>query len=279
MVKALLAVAVLAAGAAILVASGVLDKLPERTCPYGSNSHSSQTLSCKPRPEPSEAQRAAALDGSAVTAALASFGRAADAGKAVVGVGLNRWGETTFALPTGATAFGKPRERFVTFDHRGGSPPQSNIERRNYVLVRRGSTAFGVGRLRAAPLRRALARVQERGDYRFATAELATRPVGTGVAWLLRFDRRGGGAVLLQMNPSGSGLCGLDRTKRLRAIKTCSAASLLGSATGAADPGEAPPPPAGVPPLGATARDQLELAKCVQRAGGDVAAIQRCMRK
>jgi hypothetical protein len=276
--KLLLVIAVLGAGVGVLAATGtlgkLLDSLPDNTCPYGSNSGSRDTLSCKPRPAPKGAEGRAALDGSALTKALTAFARTSDAGKPVVGVGLNRWGETTFALPTGATAFGEPRERFVTFDHEGGSPPQGNAQRRGYALVTRSSTTFDVDRLRPGALRKALARIGRGGSVRFQLAELATGPLGPGLGWLLRFDTSASAGVLVRMNPSGSGLCGLDRATPLRGIKACSPASLMG--TGAAGGGSASRDTPAAPPPPAT--DQLKQARCVQRAAPDVAAIQRCLR-
>jgi len=276
--KLLLVIAVLGAGVGVLAATGtlgkLLDSLPENTCPYGSNSGSRDTLSCKPRPEPKGFAGRAALDGSAITKALAAFARTSDAGKPVVGVGLNRWGETTFALPTGATAFGEPRERFVTFDHEGGSPPQGNAERRGYALVSRSSTTFDVDRLRPAVLRRTLARVGRGGSARFITAEFATGPLGPALGWLLRFDTSASAGHLVRMSPSGSGLCRLDRARPLRGVKACSPGDLMGTAVdGGGSAGRDTP---AAPP--AAASDQLKQARCVQRAGTDVAAIQRCLR-
>lgn len=279
MTKLLLVIAVLVAGVGVLAATGTLgklrDSLPENTCPYGSNSGSRDTLSCKPRPEPGGAEGRAALDGSAITKALAAFARTSDAGKPVVGVGLNRWGETTFALPTGATAFGEPRERFVTFDHEGGAPPQGNGQRRGYVLVSRSATTFDVGRLRPGALRKTLARVGRGGSVRFQTAELATGPLGPGLGWLLRFDTATASGVLVRMNPSGSGLCGLDRATPLRGVRTCSPGDLMGAAAPRSGGGASRDTPAAPTPR---AGDQLEQARCVQRAAPDVAAIQRCLR-
>ena len=178
-------------------------------------------------------------------------------------------------MPTGATAFGEPRERFVTFDHEGGAPPQGNGQRRGYVLVSRSATTFDVGRLRPGALRKTLARVGRGGSVRFQTAELATGPLGPGLGWLLRFDTATASGALVRMNPSGSGLCGLDRATPLRGVRTCSPGDLMGAAAPRSGGGASRDTPAAPTPR---AGDQLEQARCVQRAAPDVAAIQRCLR-
>ncbi len=187
----------------------------ESNCPYGSGVGSA----CKSRPDPDARERAAVLDGSAVMNAVAAFRRTKDAGRRVLGVGTNRWGETTFSLPTGETAFGEARERYVTFDRGGAALSQANAAQRGYLLVA-GNDRFAITAVRPAALGRALRRGGRDAGARFDRAELSTSAFGRdGLAWELVYVAKGG-AARLTMDPDGSRLCGAP-PRTLRGVRAC----------------------------------------------------------
>lgn len=184
LVLLVLLVAVLAAGAGIATERIVL---PEETCPFGSKgSTRGTTSSCKPRPAPTREQITAARDGSALRRALAGLREAGYGDAPLAGVGINAWGETTFMLPTWSTQVGDARYRQLTFDARGGIPPQSKSASRGYVADT-GSQTFTAREIDPRDLARA---VRSQRGARLVRASFAPDERGSGWAITVRTGDR-----------------------------------------------------------------------------------------
>ena len=265
--RALLGLVALAAIGGVLAATGVLssavDALPESDCPYGSTGTQNQS-GCKPRPKPSESERAAVRDGSALASAIRAFG----AKKKVVGIGLNRWGETTFTTTAD--------KKHVTFDRKGGKPPQSKPQARSYELATYGTVGFTAASARPAAIRRAIARIGDRGT--FQAAALGQNPVGLDTVWLLRYTRDEADGFLFRMDVDGGGLCQLAERAAVRGIARC--ALEIRGVPGATLPTPAPAPSTVAPSAPpAAAPPQSKQLECVQQAGTDVTKLQACVGK
>lgn len=264
LVVSVLVAAALAAGLVALVVSGKL----KSTCAYGSG-HSRN--SCKARPEPSTEVLAAAIDGSAMAAAIEAFRRSPDGSQALVGVGMSRWGEVTFAIPTGKTGFGVPRERFVRFGSRGEAL-EENLQA-GYEDAS-GTIPFDVDLVQPKVLGEALRRVDRPG--RFQGARLEPSFGDNGLAWRLTYATRGESdaqGAMFAMATDGGGLCRLNQSPASSGIPGCNLARLPGTPAG--NTTQVAPMPAPVPDP--ALKKQFEQMACVKNAKGDVAALRFCV--
>lgn len=249
-----------------LFSSGTL----RSACAYGSGTTRN---SCKPRPEPGAAERAAALDGTALAAALEAFRRSADRDAPVVGVGINRWGEVSIALPTGKTGIGVPRERFVRTGRRG--EPLRDIRQALYEDIS-GWIPFDIDQVQPERLAEALARADR--PARFVSARLEPSFGEAGLAWRLSFATRGQQdpqGAMYAMAIDGRGLCRLDSFSTSPGVPACNLARLPHTPMPSAQADQAPAAPAHDPALA----DAFAQMACVKNAKGDVAALQRCVQK
>lgn len=257
-----------------LALGGMIDTA-ESGCPYGyGNSRpGSASTTCKPRPEPSPAQMAAALDGSALANGLAAFRKSEDAGADVLGVGLNAYGETTFSIPDGENAFGAPEQRHATFDRTGKLAPADNAFRRNYATAT-SDEKVPIGKIRPASVRKALARVRRGApEARFRSALFSRKVAAPGFGWALDYSVGKGDGIhgfRIEMDADGGGLCAFGTSSEVRGVEAC--------AFGRGGMGGAPPEPSGsAPPSAAPVAPQNEQLECVRRAAGDVAKLQKCV--
>lgn len=250
----------------------------EGPCPYGQKNSSGRSVVCKPRPQPTPEQTAALMDGSGAKRAISAF-RASEDGKGpLIGVGFNRWAETTFSLPTDEKNFmGKPEQRYVTYDVQGELADDSNPEKREYVLAD-GAERIDISDFDTGPLLKALARVRKLEPRAVLDgAKFGAEFKSPDVLWYLTFALSATELVPetfnLEMRADGSGLClGFGSRVELKGIKECPTGGLV-SSEGGGSTGK-PQPPAGVPAVPKAITDQAE---CVQKAGTDVVALQKCV--
>lgn len=266
LVSSMLAAAALAAVLVWATASGHL----KNTCAYGSGNSRN---SCKSRPEPRPEELASAIDASALAAAMAAFRRSPDGGALLLGVGMNRWGEVTFALPTGKTGFGVARERFVRFDARG-QPLDENRQAQYEDTA--GTIPFAIDMVRPEVLRASLARVDR--PVRFNGARLEPSFGNNGLAWRLTYATRGvtdAQGALFAMAADGTGICRLNDSSSSPEVPSCNLARLPATPF----PGEPvePDAPMAMPTPDPALAKQFEQMACVKNAQGDVAALRRCV--
>jgi hypothetical protein len=274
LVLSLAAASVLAAVLLTLLATGTL----KSTCGYGSGRSPN---SCKSRPPPSAAELAAALDGSALTRALEALARTPDAGRDVVGVGVNRWGEVSFAYPTGETGWGAESHRFVRFGPRG--EPLEYRSQSQYEDAT-GTLPFKPELASAAVLKDVLARVDRRD--RFNGARLNPSFGDRGLAWTLTFvtleyqaDPQPASYV---MAADGSGLCRMNPGPPPSPVPDCNllqlpASTQIGGQTLVPPPRPGSAMPAPLPSSDPAIAKAMEQMACVKKAQGDVQALQRCV--
>lgn len=262
----------LVVGVGAMIATGGI----RSTCGYGSGRTAS---ACKSRPPATAEQVAAAVDGSALQRALEALRRGPAGGRPVVGVGVNRWGEVSFAYPTGETGWGAESHRFMRFDPRG--QPLEYRAQSEYEDAT-GTLAFEPALADPAMLREVLARVDRR--ERFNGARFSTAFGDRGLAWTLTFFDRtrpdDGQPATYLMAADGTGLCRMNPGPPPSPVPDC---DLWRLPTSAAATGETLPVAPGtrgqvpMPPPDPAARQAMEQLACVQRAKGDVQALQRCV--
>ncbi len=265
----MLAAAGFAAVLVWLVASGSL----KSSCAYGSGR---SAHSCRSRPEPGVAERAAAANGSALAGALEAFRRSPEAAGPLVGVGVNRWGEVTFAIATGKTGFGIARERFVRLDAQGKALGENAQAQYEDAI---GSVPFTLDQIRPEILRRATTRIDRpRG---FTGARLEPSFGNTGLAWRLTFVARGeDSATMFAMSAAGEGLCRLNDSSASAGVPPCNLARLPATAF-AQDPAPGTAAmrraPALAPAADPALQKQIAQMNCVKKAQGNVTALRRCV--
>lgn len=253
-----------------LFSSGTLHS----SCAYGPGKTRN---SCKPRPEPSAAEREAAIDGTALTAALEAFRRSVDRDQPVVGVGINRWAEVSIALPTGKTAIGVPRERFVRTGRNG--EPLRDIRHALYEDVA-GWIPFDIDQVQPQRLTESLARADR--PTRFVSARLEPSFGEAGLAWRVSFatrDQQDPQGAMYAMAIDGSGLCRLDSFSTSPGVPACNLARLPSTPMPSAQAAQVPAGPAFDPTTDPASADAFAQMACVKNAKGDVAALQRCVQR
>jgi hypothetical protein len=289
-------------GIVLAVTLGVM-AIAGPSCPYGSHDRpsGSASVSCKYRPKPTAKQAAAVLDGSAIVNGVAGFKKGEDAGQAVLGVGLNAWGETTFTIPDGKNFVGAPKRRLVSFGPKGGLAPADNAFTRRYKEVSDGREPISLAALRPEKLGAALRRVHEGApELIFISAAYARAAAVAGDLWTLEYTSTGSSRaviadVVLEVRPDGSGLCQTGRASVVRRVKACGAGGGPASSgdemtciAGAGDPaaiaacsgGGAPaatPTPAPRRKKRQSAKSATSQIECVQNAGTDVDKLRACM--
>lgn len=252
-------------------------------CAYGSGKTRN---SCKPRPEPSLAEFAAAIDGSALAAGVAALRATEPAPPRVAGMGLNRWGETSFTVLTGETAPSGPITRFARFDRAGQPLPENRQAQYEDVPAHH---PFPLQAADPRVLREALGRA-DRAE-RFVAARLETAfAAQPAIAWRLTYASRGQAdpqGAMYAMAADGQGLCRLDSNSTTPGVVACNfmrlpSTPMKGAAVGAAPTANAPAMLAPASPA-LTAKQDPALKKsfdqmaCVKKAQGDVAALRRCV--
>lgn len=271
LVLSVIGASALAAGVVALFATGTI----RSTCGYGSGRTAN---SCKSRPPATESELAAAVDGSALQRALESLRKGPDAGRKVIGVGVNRWGEVSFAFDAEQTGPAAEAQRFVRF-----GPAGEPIEYRAQSMYEDayGDITFEPELAQPEVLRSTLARLDRR--ERFVGARFNPGFGNRGLAWTLAFVTRDPGAdaqpASYVMAADGTGLCRMNPGPPPSPVPNCDLWRLPASsaATGApmpatlGTPGSVPMPP--TDPAVAQAMKQME---CVRKAKGDVQALQRC---
>ena len=248
------------------------------SCPYGSTS--GPGAGCKQRPAPSAEERTAALDGSAATKGLAAFKASKDYQREVAGFGVSGWGETTFTIPTGEKGWGKDGRRYVTFDRSGDMPAQDTDPRRNYGTAT-SDVLFPLSKVDLPVLTRTLAQIAKAAPQaRFEHAVLQVDPFTEVPMWDLDYsigsvEAKDIHGLTLKMDAKGRGLCAFIEDGALPAVKSCRIADMAppavgGSGAPSGTPGKAPRAPK-LPP----GTPDIE---CVQKAAGDVAKLQKCLK-
>ena len=259
-------------------------------CPYGKSDESTDGTGCAPRPEPTQAERAAATDGSALKNALAAFKKHEDGGKSLTGVGVSRWGDTTFAVSTGKASIGE-QEKWRTFDRTGKLAPEKKGFVRGYEMVESTTFAapiFAVTDVKPQGLAKGIRQVLKGAPKAtFYGAALVAPPAG-GLQWTLRFARSPQekvGAMILKMSPDGGLLCSMGKISAVKGIPDCKEVAQGTAPATPSNPSE-PSLPVEVPTIDtseitkATEDIQKDVAKqleCVQKAGTDAVAIQKCV--
>lgn len=272
LVLPLIGAVVLAVVLVTLIATGKI----RSTCGYGSGRTGN---SCKARPPATAAEIAAAVDGTALEKALQALRRSSDGGRKVVGVGVNRWGEVSFAFPTGQTGFGAEAHRFVRFDPLG--QPLEFRGQSQYEDAT-GSIAFEPELASAAVLRDVVARVDRR--ERFSSARFNPGFGDRGLSWTLSFFDRDrpedGQPATYVMAADGTGLCRMNPGPPPSPVPDCDLWRLPTSAGATGDllpvaPGKRGEVP--MPPPDAATKKAMDQLACVRKANGDVQALQRCV--
>jgi hypothetical protein len=254
-------------------------------CPYGKSDAATDGTGCAPRTAPTAAESAAAVDGSALEKGLAAFKNHKDAGKGLNGVGLSRWGDTTFAVRTGDVSDGE-REKFHTFDRNGAVAPKKQELARGYELVYSISFSvegFAPSLVKPAVVSKAIAQVKKGApEAVFFGASLAADKT-SALVWNLRFaksSKEDVGAMILRMNPDGSGLCSLGKISAVRGIPDCKSASQTAPGFPSSPSTSSPQTSSPSAPTETTTDIQKEIAEqmeCVRKAGTDSVAIQKCV--
>jgi hypothetical protein len=271
-VGSLIGASLLAAGVVALIATGTI----RSTCGWGSGRTAN---SCKARPPATAAELSAAVDGSALERALEALRRSPDGGREVVGVGVNRWGEVSFAFPTGETGFGAEAQRFVRFDPQGRPLEYRGQSQYEDAF---GTLAFKPELASSARLRDVLARVDRR--ERFSGARFNPAFADRGLAWTLSFFDRDrpedGQPASYMMAADGTGLCRMNPGPPPSPVPDCDLWRLPTSAAGTGrtlpvDPGKRGEIP--MPPPDPATKHAMDQLACVQQAKGDVKAMQRCV--
>lgn len=169
------------------------------TCRYGVAAHSTGN-SCRSRPRPSDEQVRAAMDGSALTKALAAW-KARPKSATVNGVGVNWWGETTFTV---RTALNGPHEYTLTTYDRDGKPASGDEE-----YVSGHGDSFSVGAVHPDAVAKAVAAIRaKQPEIRMLTASLTVAPFIDRVAWSIQVvSPDADSALVYQVAPGGGGLC------------------------------------------------------------------------
>jgi hypothetical protein len=272
LVLTLIGASALAAVVLALVATGTI----RSTCGYGSGRNSN---ACKPRPPATAAQISAAVDGSALEHGLEALRRSPDGGREVVGVGVNRWGEVSFAFATGKTGFGAEAQRFVRFDPHGRPLEYRGQSQYEDAF---GTIAFKPELASPAALRDVLARVDR--VERFSGARFNPGFGDRGLAWTLTFVDRDTPddpqPASYVMAADGTGLCRMNPGPPPSPVPDCDLWRLPTSAAATGqtlpvDPGKRGEVP--MPPPDPAAKHAMDQLACVQRARGDVQAMQRCV--
>ncbi|MGH6784121.1 MAG: hypothetical protein ACREBP_05790, partial [Sphingomicrobium sp.] len=203
LVLSVIGAAALAAGVVFLVAGGNF----KSGCAYGSGRTAN---SCKARPAATLQEISAAMDGSAMERALAALARSPDAKRPLLGVGLNRWGEVSFAF---AHEGGQDRDtnaRFVRFGPQG-TPVNREGAQSGYLDVA-GSTPFDASLVNGEALRKVLARVDR--PERFVGARFEPALMIHGLAWQLSYVSLDAGLdaqpASYYMAADGRGLCRMN---------------------------------------------------------------------
>ena len=260
----------LAVGLVTLFAAGNF----KSDCAYGSGRSRN---SCKPRPAPTVDEQSAAIDGSALRHALAAFESSVDGNNKVVGVGVSRWGETSFSISTGKTAFGEPRERFVRFDRKG--QPLGDNRQAGYEDVA-GTIPFDAAEARPDVLVTTFARVDR--PERFMNARFEPAFGNTGLAWRLTYATWGASdpqSALFAMAADGAGLCRLNEGPPSSAVPACNLARMPATpfADGPAAASATVTTVMPTLPMDDNLKQQFGRMACVKNAAGDVAALRRCV--
>ena len=272
LVLSVIGASALAAGLVAFFASGTI----RSTCGYGSGRTPN---SCKARPPASAAELAAAVDGSALANALEALRRTPDDGRDVEGVGVNRWGEVSFAFATGQTGWGAESHRFVRFGPRGNPLEYRGQSQYEDAF---GAIAFKPELASPAVLREVAARVDRR--ERFNGARFNAGFGDRGLSWTLAFFDRDrpedGQPASYVMAADGTGLCRMNPGPPPTPVPDCDLWRLPVSAV---DTGQTLPVAPGtrgqvpMPPQDPATQQAMDQLACVQKAKGDVQAMQRCV--
>jgi hypothetical protein len=171
------------------------------TCRYGLRTGQGGNH-CYSRPKPSDELVAQAMSAETLARALGAWRRTRGA-SVVLSVGINRWAETTFTVPTGDTGFGAKRGRLVTFDVHG----RSTSGNEEYVSEPRDP--FRVSAVRPEVVARVLRRIRaSQPDTVLLKAVFAVGPFSAGLVWRVAvISSHAGSALVYETAPDGSGLC------------------------------------------------------------------------
>lgn len=272
LVLSVIGASALAAGVVALFATGTI----RSTCGYGSGRTAN---SCKSRPPATEAELAAAVDGSALQRALNALRRTPDAGRKVIGVGVNRWGEVSFAFDAEQTGPGAEPQRFVRFGP-GGEPIEYRAQSMYEDVY--GDITFEPELAQPEVLRKTLARLDRR--ERFVGARFNPGFGNRGLAWMLAFVSRDSATdaqpATYVMAADGTGLCRMNPGPPPSPVPNCDLWRLPASAAATGEPLPAAPGVPGTVPMPASdpaVKQAIKQMACVRDAKGDVQALQRCV--